>query len=151
MMHQGFFPLERVHPHTLGIWAEVFMCEYNGYSSNKIYKRCDHIVFFEVAVLWATVMVLLHGCNHATMSVKVYTTDVYTLAVWATTNLSQWTQVGNIFFEAGSSSRQHGKSSRDQTGTLTMISWGHLASLPCDILYHLLPNGKRSVISLLFT
>lgn len=88
-MPQGFFPLESVHPHRLGIWAEVFMYEYDGYTSNKIYKRCDHIVFLEVADLWATVMVLLHGCNHATMSVKVYTTDVYTLAVLATTNLSQ--------------------------------------------------------------
>jgi hypothetical protein len=88
MMPQGFFPLESVHPHTLGIWAEVFMCEYNGYSSNKIYKRCDHFFFLEVAVLWATVMVLLHGCNLATISVKVYTTGVCTLAVWVT-NLSQ--------------------------------------------------------------
>ncbi len=72
-MPKGFFPLESVHPHTLGIWAEVFMCEYNnGYSSNKIYKRCDHIVVLEVAVLWTTVMVLLHGCkprNHVCESV----------------------------------------------------------------------------------
>jgi hypothetical protein len=70
-----------------------------------------------------------------------------TLAVWVT-NVSQCTQVGNIFFEDGSSSRQHGKSSREQTGTLTMISRGRMASLPYDILYHLLPNGKRSAISL---
>jgi hypothetical protein len=61
------------------------------------------------------------------------------------------TKVGNIFFEARSSSRQHAKSSREQTGTLTMISQGDLASLPNDILYHLLPNGKSSAISLLFT
>lgn len=65
-MPQGLFPLESVHQHTLGIWAEVFMCDYNGCSSNKMYERCDQIVISQVAVLWATVMVLLHGCNHAT-------------------------------------------------------------------------------------
>jgi hypothetical protein len=149
MMPQGFLPLESVHQHTLGIWAEVFMCDYNGCSSNKMYERCDQIVFLSGrfmgysygAVAW------LQPRN---LSVKVYTTDVCTLAVWST-NLSQCTQVGNIFFEDRSSSKQHGKSSREQTGILTMISRGDLASLPYDILYHSLSNGKRSAISLLFT
>lgn len=82
MMPQGFFPLESVHPHTLGIWAEVFMCEYNGYSSNKIYKRCDQIVFLEVAVFMGYsygAVAWLQSRNHFCESVHdrcVYTSSM---------------------------------------------------------------------------